>query len=120
MMEEATMMFDWNEYRQQLSGRIGEIGKISPGTTRGYAELSGAGAKTGKLDAKTRELIALAVAVTRQCDGCIAVHTDAAIKHGATREEVAEALGVAIAINAGAALIYSARVMDAYDTIAKA
>jgi AhpD family alkylhydroperoxidase len=118
--QEATMMFDWNEYRQQLSGRIGEIGKISPGTTRGYAELSGAGAKTGKLDAKTRELIALAVAVTRQCDGCIASHTDAAIKHGATREEVAEALGVAVAINAGAALIYSARVMDAYDAIAKA
>jgi hypothetical protein len=33
--EEATMMFDWNEYRQQLLGRIGEIGKISPSITRG-------------------------------------------------------------------------------------
>jgi alkylhydroperoxidase/carboxymuconolactone decarboxylase family protein YurZ len=42
------------------------------------------------------------------------VHTDAAVKHGATREEIAEALGVAIAVNAGAALVYSARVMDAY------
>ncbi len=61
-----------------------------------------------------RELIALAVAVTRQCDGCIVVHTDAALQHGATREEIAEALGVAIAVNAGAALIYSSRVMDAY------
>lgn len=114
------MMFDWNEYRKQLVGRIGEIAKLSPSITRGYAEISGASAKTGKLDDKTRELIALAVAVTRQCDGCIAVHTDAAIKYGATREEVAEALGVAIAINAGAALIYSARAMDAYDAISKA
>ena len=70
--------------------------------------------KTGHLDAKTRELIALAVAITRQCDGCITVHTDAAAKHGATREEVAEALGVAIAVNAGAALVFSARVMDAF------
>lgn len=65
------------------------------------------------LDAKTRELIALAVAVTTRCDGCIAVHTAEAAKHGATKEEVAEALGVAIALNAGAALVYSARVMDA-------
>lgn len=59
---------------------------------RGYQALSNAGAKTGHLGAKTRELIALAVAVTRQCDGCITVHTDAAAKHGATHEEVAEAI----------------------------
>ena len=108
------MMLDWNDYQKQLAATIGQIGKISPDTIRGYQEISGAGSKTGKLDAKTRELIALAVAVTRQCDGCITVHTDAAVKHGATREEIVEALGVAIAVNAGAALVYSSRVMDAY------
>jgi AhpD family alkylhydroperoxidase len=109
------MMFDWNTYRKQLAEAIGEIGKTSPDIVRGYAQLSHAGEKTAHLDAKTRELIALAVAVTRQCDGCITVHTDAAVKHGASREEVMEALGVAIAVNAGAALVYSARVVDAYD-----
>jgi AhpD family alkylhydroperoxidase len=108
------MMLDWNEYRQQISSAVGEIAKVSPDTVRGYVQLGGAGAKTGNLDAKTRELIALAVAVTRQCDGCITVHTDAAVKHGATREEIIEALGVAVAINAGAALVYSARTLDAY------
>jgi AhpD family alkylhydroperoxidase len=61
-----------------------------------------------------RELIALAVAVSVHCDGCITVHADAAIKHGATEDEVAEALGVAIAVNAGTALVYSTRVLDAY------
>ncbi|CRX66703.1 unnamed protein product [Stenotrophomonas maltophilia] len=60
-----------------------------------------------------RELIALAVAVTTRCDGCITVHVDAALKQGASREEIAEALGVAVSLNAGAALVYSARVMDA-------
>lgn len=108
------MMFDWNDYRKQVGTRIAEIGKISPETIRGYRALGDAGSKTDLLGPKVRELISLAVAVTRQCDGCIAVHTDAAIKHGATREEIAEALGVAVAVNAGAALIYSARVMDAY------
>ncbi len=68
-------MLNWNEYRKELSTRIGEIAKLSPDTLAGYKALSGAGAKTGHLDAKTRELIALAVAVTTRCDGCIAVHT---------------------------------------------
>ena len=55
-----------------------------------------------------------ALAGAEGCDGCIAVHTAAAIRAGATREEIAEALGTAAGVNAGAALVYSARVMDAY------
>jgi AhpD family alkylhydroperoxidase len=108
------MMLDWNEYQKQLMSGIGTLGQLSPDTVRGYQTLSAANAKTGHLDAKTRELISLAVAVTTRCDGCITVHTSAAIKAGATKDEVAEALGVAVALNAGAALVYSARVMDAY------
>jgi AhpD family alkylhydroperoxidase len=109
------MMLDWNGYRQQLVETIGEMARLSPETVKGYSTLSSAGAKTNHLGAKTRELIALAVAVTLRCDGCITVHTDAAIKHGASIEEITEALGVAVSVNAGAALVYSARVMDAYE-----
>ncbi len=113
-------MLNWLDYRKELVGRIGEIAKLSPDTIRGYQTLSGAGEKTGHLDAKTRELIALAVAVTTRCDGCITVHVGEALKHGASRDEIGEALGVAIALNAGAALVYSARVMDAVDAHASA
>ena len=108
------MMLDWSGYQQRVLELVAELGRNSPGTVRGYRELANAGAGKDLLGAKTRELIALAVAVTRQCDGCIVIHTDAALKQGATREEIAEALGVAIAVNAGAALIYSTRVLDAY------
>ena len=108
------MMLDWDGYRQALLKRIGDLGRLTPGTVRGYRELSEAGTKTAHLDAKTRELIALAVGVTRQCDGCITTHVHAARQHGATADEIAEALGVTIAVNAGAALVYSARVMDAF------
>jgi len=107
------MMLDWDGYREELLKRIADFGRLSPGTVRGYRELGDAGTKTAHLDAKTRELIAVAVGVTRQCDGCITTHVHAARKQGATAEEIAEALGVAIAVNAGAALVYSARVMDA-------
>src|SRR5467141_3031114 len=110
---EINMMIDWNEYHKQICARLGELMKLSPDTVRGYQTLSAANSKTGKLDEKTRQLISLAVAVTTHCDGCIVVHTDAALKAGATKEEIAEALGVAVAMNAGAALIYSTRVLDA-------
>ena len=108
------MMMNWDEYLQQLMTTIGEIGRTSPDVVRGYRALSDAGAKTNNLDAKTRELIALAVGVSLRCDGCITTHTTAAIKQGATKEEIVEALGVAISVNAGAALVYSSRVLDAY------
>jgi AhpD family alkylhydroperoxidase len=108
-------MLNWTEYRKKLMGRIGEFGALSPDTLSGYQTLSKAGHKRDVLGAKTRELIALAVSVTTRCDGCITVHTAEALKHGASREEIAEALGVAVALNAGAAMVYSARALDALD-----
>lgn len=108
------MMLNWDEYMQELMTTTGEIGRTSPDIVRGYRTLSDAGSKTNKLDAKTRELIALAAAVSLRCDGCITIHTTAAIKNGATKEEIVEALGVAISVNAGAALVYSSRVLDAF------
>lgn len=108
-------MHDWNTYRGQIVAGVGAIAKLSPDTVKGYATLGGAGAKTGHLDAKTRELIALAVAISLRCDGCITVHAAEAKKLGVTEEELAEALGVAVSINAGAALVYSTRAHDAFN-----
>jgi AhpD family alkylhydroperoxidase len=110
------MMIDWNEYQKQIQQQIAEIGRSNREIVKGYRELTNSGNATNLLGGKVRELIALAVAVSRQCDGCIITHTDAAIRHGATKEEIIEALSVAVAVNAGAALIFSSRVIDAYNT----
>ena len=107
-------MLDWNTYRQQLVTGVGGFGKVNPDIVKGYTTLSRAGQKAGHLDEKTRELIALAVAITLRCDGCITVHTAAARERGATKEEIAEALGVAVSVNAGAAVVYSTRALDAF------
>jgi AhpD family alkylhydroperoxidase len=120
-MKEIRMhMLDWSAYRGQLVAAVGNLAKLSPETVRGYTALGSAGAKTGHLDAKTRELIAIAVAISLRCDGCIAVHGAAARKHGASKEEIAEALGVAVTVNAGAAIVYSTRALDAYDAVSDA
>ena len=108
-------ILDWNQYRQQIFGGVGNLAKLSPDTVRGYVTLTGAGQKTGHLDSKTRELLSVALAVSLRCDGCITVHTEAARKLGATKEEIAEAVGVAVAMSAGAAMVYSVRTLDAFD-----
>ncbi|GBQ95797.1 alkylhydroperoxidase [Acetobacter nitrogenifigens DSM 23921 = NBRC 105050] len=110
---------DWGARREHLGKAIGGYAQLSPATVESVLALNAAGEKTNHLDAKTRELIALAVAATTRCDGCITIHAAEAVKAGATRDEIGEALSVAIALNAGAALVYSTRVLDAFDAVKK-
>lgn len=107
-------MLDWNAYRKQIAAGIAEISKMAPDIVKGYRTLVASRASAGALDAKTRELVAVAVAVTVRCDGCIATHVELAKRHGATADEITDALGVAIMVNAGAALVYSTRALDSF------
>ncbi len=86
----------------------------------GYRQLHAAAYAAGALDAKTKELIALALAVSEQCDGCIASHARGAVRTGATEAEVAEALGVAIAMNGGPGTVYGPRAFAAFREFAAA
>jgi len=113
-------MIDWKETLRDNDVRFKELAAHTPNTLRGIGLLGAAGVKTNRLGAKTRELIALAVAATTRCDGCIAFHCAEAVKLGVSDEEMAEALGVAINLNAGAALVYSAHVLDAMDKLRQA
>ena len=87
---------------------------------KGYAALSSAAMAPGVLDAKTKELIALGIAVAIRCDGCIAAHARGAAKAGASREEAAEALGVAILLSGGPGTVYGPRAFDAFCEFADA
>ncbi|CAG2153225.1 hypothetical protein LMG31506_04775 [Cupriavidus yeoncheonensis] len=113
-------MLEWKQEIQDIGSRLKELSTRTPDTLRGFGLIAGAGAKTERLGAKTRELIALAVAVTTRCDGCIAFHAAEAVKLGVSDDEIAEALGVAINLNAGAAMTYSTHVLDAIDALKQA
>lgn len=85
-----------------------------PDVYQGYRELHGAALASGALDAKTKELIALAIAVSKECDGCIAAHAYGAVQQGATPQEAAEAIGVTFLMNGGPATVYGARAFAAF------
>jgi AhpD family alkylhydroperoxidase len=85
-----------------------------PDVYAGFAETHRAALEGGVVDAATKELVALAISVAQQCDGCIASHARGAAMKGATPEQVAEVLGVAILMSGGPATVYGPRAFDAF------
>ncbi|MEQ1872958.1 MAG: carboxymuconolactone decarboxylase family protein [Ilumatobacteraceae bacterium] len=91
-----------------------ELRHAIPDVYKGFGEFHGAAFKPGALDGKTKELIAFAIAITERCDGCIASHAEAAAKAGATCQEAAEAVGVAMLMTGGPGTIYGPRAYAAF------
>ena len=86
-----------------------------PSVMETFEKLHQTAGATGALDRKTKELMALAISVTHGCDDCIAHHVHDAIEAGATREELAEALGVAVLMGGGPGMIYASHAIEAVD-----
>jgi len=99
---------------EELSALGRELREAIPEVYQGYARLARACMGPGVLDAKTKELIALAIAVSKECDGCIAAHARNAARHHASEQEVAEAIGVAILMNGGPGTVYGPRAFAAF------
>lgn len=97
-----------------------ELRRAIPEVYAGFGALSKAAFADGALDRKTKELIALAIGVVEGCDGCIASHSQAAARAGATRQEAAEAIGVTFLMHGGPATIHGARAYEAFCEFAEA
>jgi len=87
---------------------------LIPDVYAGFSQTYKSALGDGSLDAKTKELIALGISVSQQCDGCIASHARGAAMKGATLEEAAEAIGVSILMSGGPATVYGPRAFAAF------
>jgi len=97
-----------------------ELRDAIPEVWGAYVDMHRAVLRDGALPVKLKELIALAIAVTRECDGCIATHARGAARRGATVEEAAEALGVAVLMNGGPGTVWAPRALEAFKEFAAA
>lgn len=104
----------------ELSPLHRQLRRAIPDVYSGFGALSKAAFADGALDARTKELIALAIGVVEGCDGCIASHAQAAARAGATKQEAAEAIGVTFLMHGGPATIHGARAYDAFCSFADA
>jgi AhpD family alkylhydroperoxidase len=85
-----------------------------PDVMGGYVSMQSAVMVEGALSVKVKELIALAIAATRECDGCIAAHGRGAARAEATEAEVAEAMGVVVMMNGGPGTVWGPRAAAAH------
>lgn len=106
------------ELVRDLAGPTRDLRAAAPEAWDGFSALHKAAVADGALPAKVKELMALAIAVVKQCDGCIAYHAKAAARRGASPEEVADALSVALLMDGGTASVYGPRAWAAYQEFA--
>ncbi len=106
---------NWPDLAASLSAPLRELRGGAPEVMKGFSAIARAALEPKALDTKTKELIALAIGVATRCDACIAFHAEAAVRQGASREEVMETLGMAIYMGAGPSVMYAANAVEAFD-----
>ena len=106
---------NWIGMTTEMSAAMRELRTGMPDPMKGFSALAQAALKPGALEVKTKELIALAISVATRCDACVAFHAEAAVKHGASRQEVLETMAMAIYMGAGPSAMYAAQALEAYD-----
>jgi AhpD family alkylhydroperoxidase len=111
---------NWPELISGLTPSIKELRVGAPEVMKGFSAIARAALEARALDTKTKELIALAIAVATRCDACIGFHAEAAVQRGATRAEVLETMGMAIYMGAGPAVMYAAQAIEAFDQFSAA
>jgi AhpD family alkylhydroperoxidase len=114
-MTEQTTAEIVKEFSRGLAGLASESA-LAP-TMSAFQDLHNAAMAPGALPASVKELLALAIAIATQCDGCIAWHITNAVKAGSTRDEVLEAIGVAVMMGGGPATYYGAKAATALDSV---
>jgi AhpD family alkylhydroperoxidase len=103
------------EMTRTVSSRLRTLRTSTPEVMTAFGDLGRTATADGALDAKTKELIALALSVAARCDPCIGFHTQTLAKLGASRQEVHETLGVSTYMGGGPSLMYAAHAVAAFD-----
>ena len=110
---------DWKRHLQETSDNLAAFRAIQPDAGHGFTGLHRAAMAEGVLTLREKELIALAIGISQRCVDCIGFHVRGAAKAGATRDDVAETISVAVMMGGGPAYMYGVKALEAYDQLAE-
>jgi len=96
----------YTDLNRESRSLMQSLGKGQANLMKSFQGLHHAALEADALDGKVKELIALAIGISSQCQRCIGLHVEAALKQGATAEEIRETIGVATMMGGGPALMY--------------
>ena len=104
----------WPQIIQELTTQLRNLRGGAPEVMKAFSSMAQAAVAANALDPKTKELIALGIAVAVRCDDCIGFHVKAAFEQGASADEVTETLGMAIYMGAGPSVMYASHALEAF------
>jgi AhpD family alkylhydroperoxidase len=110
---------DWNTFMAEIEAEIGTFSKEVPETVKGFGMMGKAAKTNGALSEKTKEFMALGIAIATRCDSCIGFHVRSLVRLETTREEFCEALAMATYMGGGPSYAYSAKALKAFDTFSQ-
>ena len=105
----------WKDFLDETNVRIGTLQKETPGMFEGFGTMGRAAKRSGALDEKTKELIALGIAISTRCDSCIGYHVKSLVRLGCTRAEFCEALEMIGYMGGGPSVAFGAKALEAFD-----
>jgi AhpD family alkylhydroperoxidase len=108
---------DWDSFMGETVQNINALAKEMPGTAKAFAQMGAAAKTDGALPEKTKEFMALGIAIATRCDSCIGFHVQSLHRLQATREELCEALAMATYMGGGPSYAYSAKALSYFDHI---
>jgi len=106
---------NWTTFLNDTMQRMGKLQKEVPETFAGFNLMGKAAKKNGTLDEKTKELIALGIAISTRCESCIGFHVKSLVRLETTREEFCEALEMIAFMGGGPSIAFGAKALEAYD-----
>ena len=106
---------NWTTFLNDTMQRMGKLQKEAPDTFAGFNLMGKAAKKNGTLDEKTKELIALGIAISTRCESCIGFHVKSLVRLETTREEFCEALEMIAFMGGGPSIAFGAKALEAYD-----
>jgi AhpD family alkylhydroperoxidase len=99
-------------YSKDNLSKLPQLGQLAPEATAAFWAYDKAALSDGAIPKKYKELMAIAVALTTQCPYCIEVHRQAALKAGASEQELAEVVHVSAALRAGGAITHGTHLLE--------
>lgn len=107
----------WTNKLSETRDQLRSLNKTIPDTARAFGALGKSVKEGGVLDFKSKEFVALGIAVATKCDACIALHVEALIRSGATREEIGDVLAMTIQMGGGPSMMYAAKALECFDEL---
>jgi AhpD family alkylhydroperoxidase len=108
---------DWKLFLDKTKKDFVSLSEEIPDTFKGFSLMGKEAKKNGLIDEKTKEFVALGIAISTRCESCIGFHVESLIRLKTTRDELIEVLAMCSYMGGGPSITFSTKALEAFDQL---